>query len=84
MPLHRFVCANCKTEHKKLLTEAQLEIFADNCKVCGGVLNHTLGLPEARPMETTDEYRGKTKVQGVEDMIEERANAHDRKNSKSV
>jgi len=84
MPLYIFTCPNCKAKEQRLLKADQVEYFSDGCRICGSPLIQTMGKPESRPMETNDEYRGKTNVQGVEDMIEERAKEHDRKNSKSV
>jgi bacteriocin-like protein len=84
MPMYVFVCINCKAEEKKLLREKELDNISGGCKICGSPIQQSLGRPESRSMETTDEYRGKTNVQGVDQMIEDRAKEHDRKNSKSV
>lgn len=84
MPLYIFTCPNCKAKEQRLLKPEQVEHFSDGCRVCGSLLTQTMSKPESRSMETTDEYRGKANVQGVDQMIEDRAKEHDRKNSKSV
>lgn len=82
MPLYRFKCDGCGTVQKKLLKDqGEAEQYAVNaCHLCGHPsMTLTLGKPDARAMETADEYRGKTQVQGVEGMIEERAKQEEAK-----
>lgn len=76
MPFYIFRCASCDIEQKKLMSKEQADKFMGACTVCGTPLQQTMGKPEARALETRDEYRNKQVAQDVEKKIEDRARQH--------
>lgn len=52
---------------------ARTRTVAPNCNDCGKQMVFVLGLPSARAMNTADEYRGKSVLDGSETLIGDRA-----------
>lgn len=77
MPIYRYHCVACHSDKKVTLLKAGTEkVFCDEC---GNDMARVLSPPMARSMETADEYRDKKIVEGVDKMVDERANEHFRK-----
>ncbi len=58
------------------MSQAEAEVYQENCPSCGSELQLRLGKPSALAKETTDEYRGKSLDQGLNEKLLERSKAH--------
>jgi predicted DCC family thiol-disulfide oxidoreductase YuxK len=79
MPFYRFICAEDGVEEKRLLSRSKADSFDGVCPKCQKKLVRALGTPQARSLETADEYRNKKVAEGVSQMIDERAHEHFKK-----
>lgn len=80
MPFFRFKCSACDASLKKLLrNKLEAENYSGGCDICGSPVVQTLGTPDKQELVTVDEDRGKKHVDGIEEMIDERAKDHFRK-----
>lgn len=77
MPIYRYSCNSCGSSQKvSRIKNLKSEVF---CGDCGGEMLRVLSAPVPRSMETRDEYRNKSVVDGVEDMVDKRASEHFKK-----
>jgi hypothetical protein len=60
-----------------LSPDGKKEIFCDGCG--SSEMAMRIGTPAVRSMETRDDYRGKSIVEGVEKMVDDRASEHFKK-----
>lgn len=75
MPIYTFICKNCRSTKKKLISAKEAENLI-NCTNCNGVLHRTLGAPSSLSKQTVDEYRGRQIEQNIDDKISSRAHEH--------
>jgi putative FmdB family regulatory protein len=74
LPIYSFTCQSCKNVFKAILKDPAQPTPA--CKACGKDTVRNLGTPNASGKETTDEYRGKSRTENTNDLVEERSNEY--------
>jgi hypothetical protein len=76
MPFILFLCKFCQIKDSRLLPRVKIQKTKIDCPKCGKHMTRVLGVPNAREIQTADEYRNKKVPANIDQMVEERANQH--------
>lgn len=77
MPFFVFVCGRCNADKKVLTTLKEAKSASYSCPVCSNAsMELRIGSPSVLAKETTDEYRGKSNIQGLSDKLKDRSHDH--------